>query len=87
MEVKVDLPITDDSQSNDRPNNHLAPPADQLLALANQCLLDALVDPKTEEDLEDLLKITKPQIKQWCKDLVSQGLIRKMNRPVRYVRC
>ena len=87
VEVKVDLPITDDSQSNDRPNNHQAPPADQLLALANQCLLDALVDPKTEEDLEDLLKITKPQIKQWCKDLVSQGLIRKMSRPVRYVRC
>ena len=64
-----------------------ATPAERLLALATQILLEALVEPKTEDELEALLEITKPQIKKWCKDLVGQGLIRKMNKPIRYVRC
>jgi len=65
----------------------LASPAEQLRSLANQILLEALVDPKTEDELEALLVVTKPQIKQWCKGLISQGLIRRLNKPIRYVKC
>jgi DNA processing protein len=70
-----------------RPTIQSAAPAEQLLAMANEILLEALVDPKTEDELEALLEITKPQIKKWCKGLIGQGLIRKMNKPIRYIRC
>ena len=80
--------ITADCEAlTDRDKDHASTPAEQLLTIAKQLLLGALVDPKTEAELEDLLKVTKPQIKQWCKGLTDQGLIRKMNKPVRYVRC
>ena len=80
--------ITADCEAlTDRGKDHASTPAEQLLTIAKQLLLGALVDPKTEAELEDLLKVTKPQIKQWCKGLTDQGLIRKMNKPVRYVRC
>jgi len=64
-----------------------ASPSEQLRTLANQILLEVLVEPKTEDELEILLEVTKPQIKQWCKGLISQGLIRKLNKPIRYVKC
>ncbi|NBT74353.1 MAG: hypothetical protein EBT14_09285, partial [Betaproteobacteria bacterium] len=59
-------------------------PAEQLLSLANKLLLEALTEERTEDELEALLGCTKPQIKAWCKNLLSEGLIRKLNKPVRY---
>jgi predicted Rossmann fold nucleotide-binding protein DprA/Smf involved in DNA uptake len=59
-------------------------PANQLVSLANKLLLEALTEERTEDELEALLGCTKPQIKAWCKNLVSEGLIRKLNKPVRY---
>ena len=59
-------------------------PANQLVSLANKLLLEALTVERTEDELEDLLGCTKPQIKAWCKNLASEGLIRKLNKPVRY---
>ncbi len=61
-------------------------PAEELFALAKKLILEALEQPKTESDLVELLKIAKPQIKEWCKILLSQGHIRKMNKPIRYVK-
>lgn len=82
-----DPPIKDDLKADQVGSNNALTPAEQLLTLVNQILLEALVDPKTEDELEGVLQVTKPQIKQWCKTLVTQGLARKMNKPVRYVRC
>lgn len=62
-------------------------PSEELRTLANQILLEALVEPKTEDELKAILEVTKPQIKQWCKGLISQGFIRKLNEPIRYVKC
>jgi DNA processing protein len=76
-----------DSRSNCVASIQSATPAEQILTLANQCLLDALDQPKTEEDLAKLLNITKAQIKQWCKGLIEQGLIRKKTNPIRYIKC
>lgn len=59
-------------------------PAEQILSLANKLLLEALTEVRTEDELEALLGCTKPQVKAWCKNLVSEGLIRKLNKPVRY---
>jgi DNA processing protein len=59
-------------------------PANQLVSLANKLLLEALTEERTEDELEALLGCTKPQIKAWCKNLVSEGLIRKLIKPVRY---
>ena len=86
-EISNDLPSSPHTEAGCAATNQPPTPAEKLLTLANQCLLEALEDPKTEEDLEDLLRVTKPQIKQWCKELLSQGLVRKLTKPVRYVRC
>jgi predicted Rossmann fold nucleotide-binding protein DprA/Smf involved in DNA uptake len=87
MELKLDLPITDVSQAGHPSSNQAGTPADQLVTLANQLILEALVNPKTEDELEDLLRVTKPQIKLWLKTLISQELVRKVTKPVRFVKC
>jgi predicted Rossmann fold nucleotide-binding protein DprA/Smf involved in DNA uptake len=87
VEVKHDPPIKDERQAEHPTSNQPGAPADQLFTLANQLLLEALVDLKTEDELGDLLRVTKPQIKQWLKELISQGLVRKITKPVRYMRC
>jgi predicted Rossmann fold nucleotide-binding protein DprA/Smf involved in DNA uptake len=63
-----------------------ATPSEQILALAHKLLLEALDEAKSEDELEQLLGCTKAQIKQWCKDLVGKGLVRKMNKPIRYLK-
>ena len=75
---KISLDIPESKQQLD--------PAQRLLDLVNQLLLDALEDPKSEAELAELLKTSKSQTREWCKRLVSQGLVRKMTRPVRYVK-
>lgn len=84
--AKVAPPTSDDSIVDLDADQESAAPAEQLRKLAHQFLLEALIDPKTEDELEDLLAVTKPQVKQWCKELIGQKLIRKMNKPVRYVK-
>jgi DNA processing protein len=84
---KDDQRTADDIGTNSIVYIQPATPAEQLLALANQCLLNALVEPKTEDDLEKMLNVTKSQIKQWCKGLTEQGLIKKKINPIRYFKC
>jgi predicted Rossmann fold nucleotide-binding protein DprA/Smf involved in DNA uptake len=66
--------------------NQALSPAEELFGLAKNLILEALERPKTESDLQELLNIAKPQIREWCKTLVGQGSIRKMNKPVRYIK-
>jgi len=86
VEVKTEQPSSDNTGADDSTGHESVNPAEELRKLAHNLLLDALVDPKTEVELEESLQVTKPQIKQWCKELTSQGLIRKMNKPVRYIK-
>ena len=86
VEVKTEQPSSDNTGADDSTGHESVNPAEELRKLAHNLLLAALVDPKTEVELEESLQVTKPQIKQWCKELTSQGRIRKMNKPVRYIR-
>lgn len=67
-------------------SNQTLSPAEELFNLAKNLILEALEHPKTDSDLQELLNITKPQIREWCKILASQGSIRKINKPVRYIK-
>lgn len=67
-------------------DNEAATPAAQLKEIALSSLLNTLDEEKTEDELAEYLQVTKPQIKQWCKEMIGQGLIRKMNKPVRYIK-
>jgi predicted Rossmann fold nucleotide-binding protein DprA/Smf involved in DNA uptake len=87
MEFELGLTNTGSSHATHSCFTQPGTPADQLSNLANQLLLAALVDAKTENELEELLGITKAQIKLWVKALMSQGLVRKITKPVRYVKC
>jgi DNA processing protein len=86
-EAKAAPPTTNDSETDLQTTHQPTSAAERLGILAHQLLLEALVAAKTEDELQELLKVTKPQIKQWCKELIGQGLVRKMNKPVRYVKC
>ncbi len=66
------------------PIEHPMTPNNQLVSLANKLLLEALTEKRSEDELEAILGCTKPQIKAWCKNLVSEGLIHKLNRPVQH---
>lgn len=66
--------------------NEAVTPAARLKGIALSSLLNILDEEKTEDELAEYLQVTKPQIKQWCKEMISQGLIRKLNKPVRYVK-
>lgn len=86
VEVKTEQSSSDNTVAHDPTGHESVNPAEELRKLAHNLLLDALVNPKTEVELEESLQVTKPQIKQWCKELTSQGLIRKLNKPVRYIK-
>jgi predicted Rossmann fold nucleotide-binding protein DprA/Smf involved in DNA uptake len=86
-EASAASPTTNDSEADLQTTHQPTTAAERLSLLAHQLVLEALVAAKTEDDLQELLKVTKPQIKQWCKELIGQGLIRKMNKPIRYVKC
>ena len=63
-----------------------ATPAENLRSIAFSHILEALISPKTEEELSVLLQLTKQQVKQWCKALIEKGLIKKKIKPVRYLK-
>ena len=61
-------------------------PAEHLRSIASTYILESLINPKTEDELSVLLQLTKQQVKQWCRELVEEGLIKKKIKPVRYVK-
>lgn len=61
------------------------PPAEWIRKAAEQAILQTLKDnPLSDADLAKVLDITKPQLKAWLEGLLTNHLIEKTKRPVRY---
>lgn len=62
------------------------PPAAALAAFVDDLLLGCLEQPHSIDELAELLDVSKAEVKRWCLRLVKQGKVRKLIKPVRFVR-
>jgi DNA processing protein len=62
------------------------PPAVALAAFVDDLLLQCLEQPYSIDELAMLLEVSKAEVKRWCLRLAEQGRVRRLSRPVRYVR-
>ena len=58
-------------------------PAEELFATV-RTLVARLDVPKTEAEIAETLRISKPQAKEWLSRLVAEGVLEKTSRPTRY---
>jgi DNA processing protein len=62
-------------------------PAAALADFVDNLLLQCLEHPCSIDELAEVLDVfSKAEVKRWCLRLVEQGRVRKLSRPVRYVR-
>jgi DNA processing protein len=61
-------------------------PATQLLSAVRKILLQELAEPKTESQIAQFLEISKPQAKAWLLQLIKEGALKKLSKPVRFCR-
>jgi len=61
-----------------------ASPAMHLLSSVTQILLQELVEARTEGQVAELLGVSKPQAKAWLLELVKEGVLEKLTRPIRF---
>jgi predicted Rossmann fold nucleotide-binding protein DprA/Smf involved in DNA uptake len=59
-------------------------PAVQLIESVRSILSDVLTKPMTEQEVAELLDVSKAQAKSWLVRLVKSGSLEKLNKPVRY---
>ena len=59
-------------------------PAEELLASARALLPRYLDEPRTETDVAEAFDIGRNQARSWLKQLVADGAIEKLSKPVRY---
>lgn len=64
----------------------VTPPAVALADFVDGLLLQCLEKPYSIDELAEVLDVSKTEVKRWCIRLVEQGCVRKLSRPVRYVR-
>jgi len=72
--------LPDTSSEADGPDT---PPDEQLFATV-KVLFARLDAPKTDKEIADELKVTKPQVKEWIKRLIKEGALEKLSAPTRY---
>ena len=60
-------------------------PADELFRAARESILCIAQSPKTSKDIAAELAITPSQVNDWLKQLVDEGVVKKIKRPVRYL--
>lgn len=61
-----------------------ASPAARLISSVRQILLQELAEARTEGEVAELLGVSKPQAKAWLLQLVKEGALEKLPRPVRF---
>jgi predicted Rossmann fold nucleotide-binding protein DprA/Smf involved in DNA uptake len=59
-------------------------PSAKLFQTVREILVRALSEPKSETEIAELLSVSKPQAKDWMHQLVNEGVLRKLSKPVRY---
>ena len=62
------------------------PPAAALADFVDDLLLQCLEQPCSVDELAEVLDVSKAQVRRWCLRLVEQDRVRRLSRPVRYVR-
>ena len=59
-------------------------PAEKLLETVRELLSGYLNEPRTEADVTNALDVQKTQASNWLKRLVTDGVIERLSKPVRY---
>ena len=59
-------------------------PAARLFSSVRQILLQELAEARTEGEVVELLGVSKPQAKAWLLQLVKEGALEKLSKPVRF---
>ena len=65
--------------------NSTVTPADELFQSAKSLVLQIAQTPRTRDEIKAELGITQAQVNEWLKRLVDEGVVEKINRPVRYL--
>ena len=65
--------------------NSTVTPADELFQSAKSLVLQIAQTPRTRDEIKAELGITQYQTNEWLKRLVDEGVVEKINRPVRYL--
>lgn len=65
-------------------SNQVESSAIQLFSAVRKILLQELADPKTESQIAQVLEVSKPQAKVWLLQLVKEGALKKLSKPVRF---
>ena len=60
-------------------------PADELFRAARESILRIVQSPKSRDEIKAKLGITQTQANHCLKQLVDEGVVKKINRPVRYL--
>lgn len=63
-----------------------ASPAVRLFSSVRQILLEELAKPRTDGEVAGLLGVSKPQAKAWLLQLVQEGVLQRLTKPVRFRR-
>ncbi len=58
-------------------------PAEELFAKVKE-ILERMETPKTDAEVAEELNVSKSQAKEWLQRLVSEGVLQKLSKPVRY---
>jgi DNA processing protein len=74
--------VADESKTNSPAL--IVAPKEELFRMLREILSRELVEPENESRVAELLGVTKLQAKAWLTQLVEEGLLEKLSKPVRY---
>ena len=59
-------------------------PAEKLMAAVSTILFEALKKPMTDQEVAEILDVSKAQAKAWLTELAKSGKLEKLSKPVRF---
>ncbi len=59
-------------------------PQEELRLTVSRILSRALTQPRSEAEVAELLGVLKPQAKAWLLELLKEGILEKLSKPIRY---
>jgi len=81
-ETQTDL-LPSESTQISQPAKSSASPAEELFAKVKE-IMERMELPKTDAEVAEELNVAKSQAKEWLQRLVSEGVLQKLSKPVRY---
>lgn len=80
--VKPSMPSEPADEAKSRPSP--MSPAEKLMGTVSEILIESLREPGTEQEVAELLNVSKAQARAWLAELVKSGALKKLSKPVRY---